>query len=139
MAFFTTCLSFFLLITLLFSLQIHAKDNQFFNKETKVVTPNNDQEPNFMPENGNGYGVYGPDQSGQLLPPTTSNLIPNNKYLPNNFNHNGGRGVSKATNSIGPSSGGKYYSRYKRSEEHRTFRNYHGNEGDYNDKEEPKP
>ncbi|XP_049401717.1 uncharacterized protein LOC125865555 [Solanum stenotomum] len=102
MEFFSNHLSFFffLLITLLSSCQIHARDNQFFNKipttninndhsekETKVVvTPNKNQEPNFIPKNENAYGVYG-HELGQLPPSTpTTNLIPNNKYLPKNYN-----------------------------------------------------
>ncbi|XP_059291018.1 uncharacterized protein LOC132044533 [Lycium ferocissimum] len=110
---------FFLLITRLSSLQIHARDSQFFNKistnsnyhngkETKVATPNKDQEPNFIPdENEKGYGIYDPNinshekESRQLPQASTSantnleqsyksttanNLIPNNKYLPKNYN-----------------------------------------------------
>ncbi|XP_019239169.1 PREDICTED: putative uncharacterized protein DDB_G0282499 [Nicotiana attenuata] len=96
MAFLANHLSFFLLITLLSSLQIHARDNKFFNKistnnnghekETKEVTPNKEQEPNFIPENENGYGVY--DESGQLSPSTTTpmNNLLNSKYLPKNYN-----------------------------------------------------
>ncbi|XP_016481910.1 uncharacterized protein LOC107802847 [Nicotiana tabacum] len=97
MAFLANHLSFFLLITLLSSLQIHARDNKFFNKisttnngrekETKEGTPNKEQEPNFIPENENGYGVYD-HESGQLSPSTTNptNNIPNSKYLPKNYN-----------------------------------------------------
>ncbi|XP_049345609.1 uncharacterized protein LOC125810127 [Solanum verrucosum] len=102
MEFFSNHLSFFFLVltTLLSSCQIHARDNQFFNKihttninndhiekETKVVvTPNKNQEPNFIPKNENAYGVYG-HELGQLPPSTrTTNLIPNNKYLPKNYN-----------------------------------------------------
>ncbi|XP_015170576.1 GATA zinc finger domain-containing protein 15-like [Solanum tuberosum] len=102
MEFFSNHLSFFffLLITLLSSCQVHARDSQFFNKihttninndhiekETKVVvTPNKNQEPNFIPKNENAYDVYG-HELGQLPPSTpTTNLIPNNKYLPKNYN-----------------------------------------------------
>ncbi|XP_060179220.1 uncharacterized protein LOC132609323 [Lycium barbarum] len=121
MAFFSNHLSFFfLLITLLSSLQIHARDSQFFNKipttnnnnghiekETNVAIPNKDQEPNFMPDNEKGYGIYSPNinshekESSQLpqastsantnleqsyKTTTTNSLIPNKKYLPKNYN-----------------------------------------------------
>ncbi|PHT35875.1 hypothetical protein CQW23_23575 [Capsicum baccatum] len=41
-----------------------------------------------MPEKENAYGVYG-NESGQLPPSTsttTTNLLPNSKYLPKNYN-----------------------------------------------------
>ncbi|XP_009593819.1 protein E6-like [Nicotiana tomentosiformis] len=96
MAFLANNLSLFLVLTVLSSLQIHARDSQFFNKistnnnghekETKEVTPNKEKEPNFIPENENGYGVYG-QESGQLSPFTTTpmNNLPNSKYLPKNY------------------------------------------------------
>ncbi|KAL3522328.1 hypothetical protein ACH5RR_015162 [Cinchona calisaya] len=95
-----------LLLTLLSSFQIHARDSQFFTKipsnngpkETeKVVLPNNevktlnnkqDEDPNFIPENENGgYGLYG-HESGQLPPSTTTkeSYPVNAKYLPKNYN-----------------------------------------------------
>lgn len=80
------------LLTLLSSLQIHARDPQLFNKipsnngakETQVAVPRSEetlnnkqeQEPNFVPENENGgYGLYG-HESGQLPPSTTTTTNP---------------------------------------------------------------
>ncbi|KAK4361137.1 hypothetical protein RND71_020089 [Anisodus tanguticus] len=90
--------SFIFLLTLLASLQIHARDGQFFNKvpsnngekETQTVVPNKEQEPNFMPENENGaYGLYGHDSVStpvtNINNPNVNNL-PNSKYLPKNYN-----------------------------------------------------
>ncbi|XP_059312355.1 uncharacterized protein LOC132063693 [Lycium ferocissimum] len=72
--------AFFISITLLSSLQIiHARDSHFFstNEEIKGV---------YVLENENG--VYD-HQSDQLSPSTTHThkLIPNNKYLPNNYHY----------------------------------------------------
>ncbi|KAG8385517.1 hypothetical protein BUALT_Bualt03G0053500 [Buddleja alternifolia] len=74
---------FFLLLTLLSSLHTHARDSQFFNKipstTTNVVVPNNkqtqinqqEQQPDFLPDNENSYGLYG-HESGQLPPSATT-------------------------------------------------------------------
>ncbi|KAI3456231.1 hypothetical protein Pfo_012894 [Paulownia fortunei] len=106
--------SFFLLLTLLSSLHTHARDSQFFNKVPSTTSnnvvpnnkeaPNNQQEqqdPSFLPESENGYGLYG-HESGQLPPSattatgepatTTTTLYnteseqPVHKYLPKNYN-----------------------------------------------------
>uniref|UniRef100_A0A1S3Y6F0 Protein E6-like n=1 Tax=Nicotiana tabacum TaxID=4097 RepID=A0A1S3Y6F0_TOBAC len=104
----------FLLLTLIFSLQIHARESQFLNKissnynaekKTQVVIPDKEQEPNFLPENeNNGYGIYGHESSQLPLSTTTTNdvekpykeinptttltnNIHNSKYLPKNYNH----------------------------------------------------
>nr|BAM28758.1 ROX1 homologue [Nicotiana benthamiana] len=81
------------LLILLSSLQIHARDGQFFNKvsrnngekQTQTVIPNKEQEPNFMPENENG--AYGHDS---VTTPNTNNPtvhdLPISKYLPKNYN-----------------------------------------------------
>ncbi|MCD7464472.1 hypothetical protein HAX54_052821 [Datura stramonium] len=77
MAFFSNHLSFFcffLLITLLSSLQIHARDSQlFFNK--------------IPTTNSNGHIEK---ETKVVIPPSTltptTNLLPNNKYLPKNYN-----------------------------------------------------
>lgn len=99
MASFAKNFSLIFLFALLSSLQIHARDGQFFNKvpsnngekETQSVVPNKEQEPNFMPENENGaYGLYGHDSVS--TPSTTNtnspnvNNLPNSKYLPKNYN-----------------------------------------------------
>ncbi|KAJ8549535.1 hypothetical protein K7X08_033242 [Anisodus acutangulus] len=85
--------SFIFLLTLLASLQIHARDGQFFNKvpsnngekETQTVVPNKEQEPNFMPENENGaYGLYGHDS---VSTPVTNINNPNVNNLPNSKVH----------------------------------------------------
>ncbi|KAK1375361.1 hypothetical protein POM88_031554 [Heracleum sosnowskyi] len=75
----TTC-SVFLLLSLLASLHVHARDSQFFSKVTtsnnipKQLLPTKQQEPLNKPEqepNTGGYGLYGHD-SGQLPPTTTT-------------------------------------------------------------------
>ncbi|KZV53226.1 hypothetical protein F511_21483 [Dorcoceras hygrometricum] len=117
-------ISFFFLLTLLSSMKIQARDSQFFNKvssDTTNVVPNHDQpaaatttsvapnkdqplnnnqqqEPNFLPANENGYGLEG-HESGQLPPYATAtttttaaadstNAVPEEfrKYLPKNYN-----------------------------------------------------
>ncbi|KAI3466697.1 hypothetical protein Pfo_023360 [Paulownia fortunei] len=100
----------FLLLTLLSSLHTHARDSQFFNKVSSTTNnnvvpyskqPSNNQqeEPNFLPENENGYGLYG-HESGQLPPSATKtngeaatttaynteSKQPLHKYLPKNYN-----------------------------------------------------
>ncbi|CAI8618264.1 unnamed protein product [Vicia faba] len=94
-------LSFIFLTTLLFSLQIHARESQFFSKVTHVVNnnvnerevpnPNNEgslnkpdqqqqqQQPVFIPETENSYGLYG-HESGLYPPSTTSNNVVPNTY-----------------------------------------------------------
>ncbi|CAI9087400.1 OLC1v1021457C1 [Oldenlandia corymbosa var. corymbosa] len=80
------CLFFFLL-ALIFSVQIQARDSQFFNKVPSNVNKveketdqfveigkidKQEQVPSFVPENENGgYGLYG-HESGQLPPATTT-------------------------------------------------------------------
>lgn len=84
-------LSFLFLTTLSFSLQIHARDSQFFSKVTHVNNvreiPNNEtplnkpeQQPVFIPETENSYGLYGHDTG--LHPPSTTNT---NNVDPNTF------------------------------------------------------
>ncbi|KAI9121054.1 hypothetical protein K1719_008087 [Acacia pycnantha] len=91
---FSNCISLLLLTTLFMSLQIHARDSQFFSKVTHVTIPattnnnNNvvketelpkkeepvnkpEQEPSFMPETESSYGLYG-HESGQFAPTTTT-------------------------------------------------------------------
>ncbi|XP_073303486.1 uncharacterized protein [Primulina huaijiensis] len=109
-----TKLSFILLLTLFSSMKTQARDSQFFNKvsSTTTVAPNKEQpqnnnqqqEPNFLPENDNGYGLYG-QESDQLPtsatepttsatttaePTTTSTTAvskePLYKHLPKNYN-----------------------------------------------------
>lgn len=89
-------ISLFLLLTLSLSLRTHARDSQFFNKipstttaTNKEVIPTNQQEPNFLPETENSYGLYG-HESGQNPPSTAATEfkqpLNNNKYLPKNYN-----------------------------------------------------
>jgi len=71
---------FFLFTTLLFALQIHARDSQFFNKQTPKTNPQQlpskkneveEEEPAFLPQtSGTGYGLYGHETG--LNPPTTA-------------------------------------------------------------------
>ncbi|CAI9783683.1 unnamed protein product [Fraxinus pennsylvanica] len=106
----------FLLISLLSTFHSHARDSQFFNKVPSTTTNNvvketqvpnkedplsyQEQEPNFLPQNENGYSLYG-HESGQLPPSTTTatpattttkipynteSEKPLNKYLPKNYN-----------------------------------------------------
>ncbi|KAL8460502.1 hypothetical protein ACS0TY_032149 [Phlomoides rotata] len=97
--------SLFLLVALLSSVHTDARDSQFFNKipstTNDVVVPitkealNTQQEPNFIPEKENGYGLYG-HESGQNPPSTTTAAAatplnaefkqPTHKYLPKNYN-----------------------------------------------------
>ncbi|KAK6133495.1 hypothetical protein DH2020_032788 [Rehmannia glutinosa] len=97
----------FLLFILSSSLHTHARDSQLFNK---IPTTNNNinddvvpysnnnnnqqpeqEQPNFLPENENGYGLYG-HNSGQLPPSaaatttTAESKQPLPKYLPKNYN-----------------------------------------------------
>lgn len=94
-------LSLFLLLALFSS--THARDSQFFNKipstTNNVVVPTttttaatNQQEPNFLPENENSYGLYG-HETGQDPPSAAATTTttaefkqPVNKYLPKNYN-----------------------------------------------------
>ena len=100
----------FLLLLILFSssLQIHARDSQFFSKVTNPNNNNNnvkeesqlpnkeeleskqlkeqEQEPTFVPDTQEGYGLYG-HGSGQLPPSTTGNNIPYAEYSNNNNNN----------------------------------------------------
>ncbi|KAK7362795.1 hypothetical protein VNO77_04917 [Canavalia gladiata] len=82
-------ISFLFLTTLLLSLQANARDSQFFSKVTPTLVNNNnnnnlketqvpnngvvnkpEQQPAFIPETENSYGLYG-HESG-LNPPSTS-------------------------------------------------------------------
>ncbi|KAI9076964.1 hypothetical protein K1719_041040 [Acacia pycnantha] len=118
MALFSNTDSFlFFIILLLLSLQIHARDSQFFSKVTHPINnkkndketnlmPNKKEElvtmhksdqqdqPIFIPEIDNNYGLYGHESAtGQFLPATTTTYrpykaateeymskYPNNKY-----------------------------------------------------------
>lgn len=96
----------FLLLTLLSSLHItHARDSQFFNKVPATANNNvipqqeqrlnnqQQQETNFLPENDNGYGLYG-QESSNLPPSSAATTVPDdreskqplNKYRPKNYN-----------------------------------------------------
>ncbi|XP_047957132.1 protein E6-like [Salvia hispanica] len=92
-------LSIFLLLALFSSLPTHARDSQLFNKipstttttttntnNDNVVVPTNQQDPNFLPENENSYGLYS-QETGQNPPSTAAEYKqPLNKYLPKNYN-----------------------------------------------------
>ncbi|XP_047970231.1 protein E6 [Salvia hispanica] len=92
-------LSLFLLLSLFSSLHTHARESQFFNKipstttttTTNTQVPTNQQDPTFLPDNDNSYGLYG-HESG-LNPPSTTTATAEeefkqtpNKYLPKNYN-----------------------------------------------------
>ncbi|XP_054802959.1 protein E6-like [Prosopis cineraria] len=88
---FSNCISLLLLTSIFMSLQIHARDSQFFSKVTHVTIPTTtnkgvketelpkkeepvnkpEQEPSFMPETESSYGLYG-HESGQFAPTTTT-------------------------------------------------------------------
>ncbi|KAK6154741.1 hypothetical protein DH2020_008989 [Rehmannia glutinosa] len=102
MAFSANHFPLFLLFILSSSLHTHARDSQLFNKipttnnnihDDVVPYSNNNQQPeqpNFLPENENGYGLYG-HSSGQLHPSTAATTTveskqPLPKYLPKNYN-----------------------------------------------------
>lgn len=83
-------ISLLFILTLSFFVQIHARESQFFSKvtnvnndakETTTVDPNkeefltkHEQQPVFIPQTQNGYGLYG-HESGQF-PPTTTTPTP---------------------------------------------------------------
>ncbi|KAL4626898.1 hypothetical protein ACB092_05G129300 [Castanea dentata] len=83
-------ISLLFILTLFFFVQIHARESQFFSKvtnvnndaqETTTVFPNkeetltkHEQQPVFIPQTQNGYGLYG-HESGQF-PPTTTTTTP---------------------------------------------------------------
>ncbi|KAL6553261.1 hypothetical protein OROGR_007103 [Orobanche gracilis] len=104
----------FILFTILAPIHTHAREIQFFNKvsaqtnndavpaHSKPKQPQNDhpqQEPTFLSDNDNGYGLYG-HESGQLHPSavTTTGAAeaaaykiepkqqPVHKHLPKNYN-----------------------------------------------------
>ncbi|KAL6542824.1 hypothetical protein OROHE_010344 [Orobanche hederae] len=103
----------FILFTILAPIHTHARESQFFNKASaktnndvvpaysKPKQPQNDhpqQEPIFLPDNDNGYGLYG-HESGQFQPSavTTTGDVeagayrtepeqPAHKHLPKNYN-----------------------------------------------------
>ncbi|TKY71736.1 E6 protein [Spatholobus suberectus] len=113
-------ISFLFLATLLLPLQITARDSQFFSKVThfnnnnvkETELPNKEapetnkpeQQPAFIPETENSYGLYGHDESNQLpstTPTTTTtsyhpyktefedtNKYSNNKYFNNEAYNN---------------------------------------------------
>jgi hypothetical protein len=99
-------LSFFFLLALFFSMQIHARESQFFSKVTNVnnnndakettvlpkkeeTTTKQDQEPTFIPETKGGYGLYG-HESGQF-PPTTQTSVNGAPYTTTPTHVNGVR------------------------------------------------
>ncbi|XP_043702869.1 protein E6-like [Telopea speciosissima] len=92
-------LSFLFLLFLIFSLQIHARESQFFSKVTRDNNNNNntnnkntttkesekpshtqDEGPNFTPQNHNGFGLYG-HGTEQFSP----NSVNDAYYTPTNF------------------------------------------------------
>ncbi|GFZ03017.1 hypothetical protein Acr_15g0016250 [Actinidia rufa] len=83
--------------SILSSLHAHARDGQFFDKVTTPATANpketvevpnkepplskQEQDPNFIPDTQNGYGLYG-QESDQLTPTTPTNLPSTASNLP---------------------------------------------------------
>ncbi|KAL3615104.1 hypothetical protein CASFOL_040765 [Castilleja foliolosa] len=101
MALFAKQFSLFLLFISLLS--SHARESQYFNKNpantnNDVVSfnkkpesnPKQQQQPDFLPDNEKGHGLYGQD-SGRLPNPSTTGTadpyktVPN-QYLPKNYN-----------------------------------------------------
>ncbi|GFZ03026.1 hypothetical protein Acr_15g0016340 [Actinidia rufa] len=84
-------------LALFSSLHAHARDGQFFDKVTTPATANpketvevpnkepplskQEQDPNFIPDTQNGYGLYG-QESDQLTPTTPANLPSTASNLP---------------------------------------------------------
>ncbi|GFY91898.1 hypothetical protein Acr_08g0002940 [Actinidia rufa] len=82
--------SFLFCLALFSTLHAHARDSQFFSKVTTPTTanpketvevPNNEpplskqeQDPNFIPDTQNGYGLY--SQETDQFPPTTTTNPP---------------------------------------------------------------
>ncbi|GAU23608.1 hypothetical protein TSUD_385970 [Trifolium subterraneum] len=98
-------ISFLLLTTLLLPLQTTARDSQFFskvthfNKETKIpnkeessVTNKPEEQPPFIPQNENSYGLYGhesdhlPSTAATTTTTTNSNFEDTNNYQNDNNN-----------------------------------------------------
>ncbi|XP_073128014.1 uncharacterized protein [Henckelia pumila] len=93
-----------LLLTLLSSLHFtHARDSQLFNKlptatNNNVLDPHEEhplsnqqqQEPDFLPENENGYGQEStklpPSSAATTVPGDVESKQPLNKYRPKNYN-----------------------------------------------------
>ncbi|XP_060203086.1 uncharacterized protein LOC132631527 isoform X2 [Lycium barbarum] len=117
---------FFVLISLLSSLQIQARDSQFYNSN---LIPNNKYLPkvtNFVEPSGNNDYYYTNNNQQQMDKgyTTTSTSTSNPTNTKDYPYKNGGKSHD-------------YNNRYMLSEEHENFRTYHGNEDDYNDEEEP--
>lgn len=106
MALFSNLVSFlFFTILLLLSPQIHARDSQFFSKVTHSINnkkesepetmdkPDQQDQPNFMSETDNNYGLYGHDESTATYQPYKTESeeymrkYPNNKYSYYNRNN----------------------------------------------------
>lgn len=106
MATFPTYISFILLTTLLLPLQTIARESEFFskvthfNKETKVpnkeespVTNKPEEQPPFIPQTQNSYGLYGHDSdhipsTAATASTTNSNFEDTNNYPNNNKYYN---------------------------------------------------
>ncbi|XP_054776595.1 protein E6-like [Prosopis cineraria] len=94
MALFSNFFSFLFFTVLFLSLQIHARDSQFFSKVTHAndnningiketdlpskeepVNKQPEQEPVFVPEAHDSYGLYGHKSAGQFPPATTTTTM----------------------------------------------------------------
>jgi len=91
MAHLSNFISFLLFATLLLALQISARDSEFFSKvshfdnnnvkETEVPSKEApevnkvDQQPPFVPETENSYGLYGHDESNEVPSTTTTKKV----------------------------------------------------------------
>lgn len=147
----------FLLISLLSTFHSHARDSQLFNKvpSTTTTTTTNvpykedplssqEQEPNFLPQNENGYGLYG-HESGQLPPSTTitttATMIPYNtkserplnKYLPENYNP-----VAYVTESQDKNNGKGFTEESYSTRTNNDNNNYYNGVDSFNERPEPK-
>ncbi|KAK7369065.1 hypothetical protein VNO80_11099 [Phaseolus coccineus] len=100
MAPFSKLIPFLFLTTLFFSLQLHARDSQFFSKVIPLNNNNNlkqtevtnneaslnkpeQQQPVFLPQTENSYGLYGHETG--LHPPTTTTTNAALNTIPTTF------------------------------------------------------
>ena len=141
---------FFLLFTtlLLFSLQINARDSQFFSKVNHFTSnnnnfketefPNKQEEPAFIPETENGYGLYG-HETGQNTPDTAAGATTTTAYRPykteagemSKHNNNNNKYYSYHKNEIGEANFKDGYYNSMENQNHNNNQKYYYN---YNDK-----
>ncbi|KAL9321184.1 hypothetical protein ACSQ67_013023 [Phaseolus vulgaris] len=144
--------SFLLFTTLFLALQISARDSQFFSKVShfdnnnvkETELPNReapevnkvDQQPPFVPETENSYGLYGHDESNQAPSTTTTKNaasyttptsyhpykteFENNKYFNNDAYNNRYNGEKQGMSDTRFLEGGRYFHDIYAEEQHPT-------------------